>query len=129
MKPETALALVLRYSELTKGIKAAKARIGDHMEACKGRSGKRNQIDPVTYDIQLREEDEKGRDKDLHLWYWYQPEYGGNEEPEVFYEEILAKKHGIECPHCYAAHLVIQDRKTMRKQLAHVKGAMTRSTT
>ena len=34
--------------------------------------------------------------------------------------------HGMECQHCYAAHLAIQERKAMRKSLGAVKAAMTK---
>lgn len=125
MKPEKALELVTRYATLTKQIKALKASIGRSMDSCKGFSGKRGVLDESFCCVQPRDEDHKGREKDMHLWTWYRPEYDDYEN--AFYEEITAAKHGTECPHCYAAHLAIQERKTARKSLAAVKAAMTRS--
>ena len=118
MRAEKALDLVRNYSLYTKQIKALKEAIGLNMGACKGISGERGPLSVVKMD-------NKGRDVDLHLWAWYQPEYYDYEN--AFYEEITAAKHGNECPHCYAAHLAIQERKTSRKSLGGVKAAMTRS--
>lgn len=118
MKPGKALELVTRYAVLTKQIKALKETIGANMDACKGISGERGPLSVVKMD-------NKGKDVDLHLWLWYQPEYDDCED--AFYEEIKPEIHGVQCPHCYAAHLAIQERKAARKSLGAVKAAMTRS--
>jgi hypothetical protein len=119
MKPEKALELVTRYATLTKQIKALKKAIGENMDACKGISGERG------LPLSVVKMDNKGRDIDLHLWFWYQPEYDDYENR--FYEEIKPEIHGVQCPHCYAAHLAIQERKAARRSLGTVKAAMTRS--
>lgn len=125
MKPETAIKLITSYSNLTRGIADAKKRIGVHMDLCKGYSGKRGDVDAQGWPVAPRgEEDQKGREKDMHLWTWYQPEWDDYENPS--YEKITQEIHGQQCPHCYAAHLAIQERKAMRKSLGSVKAAMTR---
>lgn len=131
MKPEKALELVTRYAVLTKQIKAFKAAIGGNLDKCKGYSGKRGDVDADGWPVANRgEEDSKGREKDVHLWAWYTPEVA--EETQytdggLVYQTIAADEHGAECPHCYAAHLAIQERKAARKSLGAVKAAMTRS--
>ena len=122
MKPEKALELVLRYAILTSEIKRQKKCIGDHLSRCLGISGKRN----VLIEPPFGEVDRKNRELDLHLTQWYMPDY--NPEAYVGYTWM---KVGIdehkECRHCYAAHIAIQERKSARRQLAAVKGAMSRA--
>lgn len=125
MTPEKALELVTRYAVLTKQIKALKETIGTSLDGCKGYSGKRGDVDDRGCWIQPRDEDHKGREKDMHLWAWYEPEYDEYENPS--YEEIKPEIHGVQCPHCYGAHIAIQERKAARKSLSAVKAAMTRS--
>jgi len=131
MTPNKALDLVRNYSLYTKQIKALKAIIGNSMDKCKGFSGKRGDLDENFCAVHPRDGDHKGREKDLHLWAWYQPEVTGDgyySEFELTYQKITKEKHGTECPHCYASHLAIQERKAARKSLGGVKAAMTRST-
>lgn len=120
MKAEKALELVESYSSLTKQIKDCKKRIGDNLSLCNGISGHK-----LNLQIDQPEPDSKGRDTDLHLTQWYAPErvsqYGG-----LQYQDISCDEHGEECPHCYAAHLAIQDRKEARKRLGYVKAVMSR---
>ena len=126
MKAETALNLVASYSKLTRGIKDAKKRIGESLEQCKGYSGKRGDVGEFGSWMPPRgEEDSKGREKDVHLWTWYTPDMQGDHGEYPVYEE-LGEWSGEECPHCYAAHLAIQERKALRKSLGSVKAAMTR---
>lgn len=121
MTPDKALELVLRYASLTAEIKRQKKCIGDHLDKCLGISGKRSKfIEP------LGEVDSKGRELDLHLTQWYTPDYN----PEAYdgYTWMkIGQDEADECPHCYGAHLAIQARKTARKQLAAVKGAISRA--
>lgn len=130
MTPKKALELVTRYAVLTKKIKALKETIGTSLDGCTGFSGKRGVLDENFCCVQPRDEDHKGREKDVHLWAWYTPEV--KEETQyteggLVYRAITAATHGAECPHCYAAHLAIQERKAARKSLAAIKSAMTRS--
>jgi hypothetical protein len=127
MSPEKALELVGRYARLTRQIKDCTKRIGDSLELCEGINGSR--IPKVTPFGLQREDfpehfDEKSRDKRMHIWNWYRPsvsEYGTHE-----WDKITKDEHGSDCPHCYAAHLAIQERKAARVQLGHVKAAMSR---
>lgn len=122
MKKEKALELVERYSRLTRGIADCGRRIGESLELCAGISGKRG------YPFAERRTDAKGRDLDLHLTGWYTPDVGGNEwsGPINVYMEITEEQKA-ECPHCYAAHIAIRERKELRKKLGAVKGAMTKA--
>lgn len=121
MKPEKALELVTRYAVLTKEIKDAKREIGESLNNCKGVSGKRLTADPFRH----VEVDSKNRETDLHLVRWYTPERG--EYGSETWLDIYAEEHGEECPHCYAAHLAVQKRKELKKQLGSVKRSMSRS--
>lgn len=129
MKQEKALELVERYSRLTRGISECGRRVGGHLDLCKGVDGNRLDVDKHGWPTYRPERDEKNRDKGLHLWGWYRPETvdDGTMNPTVVWERIGAEIHGAECPHCYAAHLAIQERKQLRKQLGAVKGAMTKA--
>lgn len=130
MKAETALNLVMRFSALTQAIKAMPNRIGAELEKCQGLKGFRHETEPHEFGgetIQLptaRSND----DEETHLKGWYTPDtsYGYDGEGELVYTEV-GEDERAECPHCYAAHLVIQERKTLRLQLGAVKAAMTRS--
>lgn len=128
MKPEKALELVRRYSRLTRSIKTLDRRIGDAIELCHGISGKRQEIDRWGFPLHERELDTKNREIDVHLYSWYKPYTAdsGAMYPSLAWHQINEAKHKKECPHCYAAHLAIQERKAARKSLASVKGAMTR---
>lgn len=129
MNPGKALELVNRYARLTKGIKDCTKHIGDHLSKCCGIEGNRLAVDEHGWPTYQPELDEKNRDKGLHIWSWYQPEYTeGNyySEPRPIYEAITAEEHGVQCQHCYSAHLSIQARKEMRKSLGVVKAAITR---
>lgn len=130
MKPQTALNLVMRFSALTHAIKAMPTRIGDELEKCKGLKGFRNETEPMEFGgetMQLPTE-RSNDDHETHLKGWYTPDvsYGYDGEGELVYTDV-GETERAECPHCYAAHLLIQDRKTLRRQLGAVKAAMTRS--
>ena len=126
MTPEKALDLVGRYSRLTRQIKDCKKRIGESMALCNGISGERLAVDEFGRLIRHRQEDQKGRDRDLHLTQWYTPDMQGDHDEYPVYEEV-GEWSKEECPHCYAAHVAIQERKLAKKQLATVKGSMTRA--
>jgi len=114
MTPEKALDLVNRYSKLTRAIKACTEGIKDHLSVCPLQSQR-------TVD---------GKDGH-HLFKWYTPEISDFDQytdAEVTYTMPTLEVHGAECDHCFRAHLHIQNRKTFRRQLASVKGAMTKAT-
>ena len=130
MTPEKALVLVGRYARLTRQIKDCKKRIGDSLELCQGINGSRTpRHTPYGYYREDHPEhfDAKNRDKRMHIWSWYQPEI--SEYGKADWETITKDAHGSECPHCYAAHLAIQERKAARVQLGHVKAAISKGGT
>lgn len=128
MTPNKALELVGRYACLTRQIKDCKRRIGEALELCHGISGKRQELDQWGVPAHERELDNKNREIDLHLVEWYKPyDTGDHYYPTWSWHEINDLEHEPECPHCYAAHLAIQERKQARKQLGAVKAAMSRS--
>lgn len=130
MRPSKALELVERYARLTKQIRAKTAEIGEHLEKCKGVKGDRLNVDEHGWQTYQPEMDGKNRDKGLHLWGWYQPEVVDDGYMSSGLEWLqIGVLEAEECPHCYAAHLAIQERKQARKELGAVKGAMSRSTT
>jgi len=118
MSPERALELVGRYARLTKQIKDCKKRISDSLDLCSGISGERQN----SYN---RETDSKNREIDMHLTQWYTPSREGGYGEDFVYNDIGVFE-AEECPHCYAAHLAIQERKAARAQIGHVKAAMSR---
>lgn len=125
MKAEKALELVGRYARLTKAIKVATKNIGSNLDLCNGFSGNRlkNILSWNAPDIDV---DSKGREKDLHLVSWYTPQPSGDYgRPE--WEVITAEEHQPICPHCYAAHLAVEQRKAARQALGSVKRSMSRS--
>lgn len=121
MTPEKALELVQRYAHLNSAIKQAGRNIGNRLLRCKGISGKRG----TTEELIESEVDSKGRELDVHLTNWYKPDvsFWGS----VTFLDIDAEEHGAECCHCYEAHLLIQHRKALRKELGQVKRVMSRS--
>lgn len=126
MTPEKALELVGRYAKLKKVIKDATKKIGENLELCPGLDGKRLEVDRFGCFVHQRDTDSKYRDKSTHLWHWYNEPVDQHDDGEAIFDVIDAGK-SIACPHCYAAHLAIQERKLARKQLGHVKGAMTKA--
>lgn len=124
MKPEKALELVGCYARLTKQIKDCKKRIGASLELCNGISGKRNEFVDGMF-LRQRETDGKNRELDVHLTRWYTPEWQGDYGEQPVYDK-LGEWSAEECPHCYAAHLAIQERKEARINLGRVKSSITK---
>jgi hypothetical protein len=132
MKPDKALALVHRYSELTWIIRAAKYRIAESLDKCAGLDGKRLErrksceTDPWQY---VGEIDSEENEKRTHLREWYRPEAVEREWGPPGQEwNAVGDSEREECPHCFAAHTAVQDRKAARKALGAVKAAMTCTT-
>lgn len=125
MNPAKALELVQRYSALQWTIRAAKARIGRELDKCRGLAGKRLETDGHYNTPTQAAQD----DQDTHLKAWYTPEVvdDGHCGPQREYQAI-GEAEREECPHCYAAHLIVQERKGARKAFGAVKAAMTRTT-
>ncbi len=121
MSPDKALELVHRYSRLNRDIKDASRDIGNRLLRCKGISGKR-QIMEESIEGEL---DHKGRELDVHLTNWYKPDV--SDWGTVTLHDISLEEHGAECCHCYEAHLLVQQRKALRKELGQVKRVMSRS--
>ncbi len=130
MSPEKALELVRRYSALTWVIRGATVRIAEALDHCTGPDGQRlvrrkalERHDPFRDRPGV---DPEANEKAVHLRGWYRPERDGC--GGLDFQEVNAEEHGLECPHCYAAHLAIQERRAARKSLGPVKAAMTRTT-
>lgn len=128
MKADKALQLVHRYSELTWAIRASRNRIAEALDKCAGLDGKRLArraawISPP-YEA-LDGIDSEESEKAIHLREWYRADIGY--DGDAVYIRI-GDDEATECPHCYAAHVAIQDRKAARKALGAVKAAMTRTT-
>lgn len=132
MKPEKALELVRRYSELTWVVRAARNRIAEALDKCTGLDGKRLKrrasIESIPWEY-VGEIDSEENEKRVHLREWYRPDvsYGYDGEGELVYTQIDEAARA-ECQHCYAAHIAIQERKAARRALGAVKAAMTRTT-
>jgi hypothetical protein len=107
MTPDKALNLVKRYAFLTHAIKGCKQRIGDCLDCCPEHGGHLGdwymRPDPAQIDEYGRIEIAEGE--------WLTP---GPEQAE-------------ECRACYEAHVIVQERKAMRRQLSYIKGAMTKT--
>jgi hypothetical protein len=133
MKPATALRLVGQYARLTREIKLCGKQIGSALDKCRGLKGWRLETEtnpgwPATEDFGgsppfETPTDRSQTDQDTHLKEWYSMVDCGDDDRCW---QSITPKHEAECPACYAAHLVIQRRKELRKSLAAVKGAMTR---
>lgn len=133
MKPQTAVDLVGKYARLTHAIKACKGRIGAELDKCPGLKGFRLERATERCDwlhIMVGDSTKAAQDdQDTHLSVWYSKDYGEWEDrgvPTFVRFDIGSGDEPEECPACYAAHLIVQERKAMRRQLASVKGAMTR---
>lgn len=114
MTPEKAHDLVTRYSELTRAIKACTKGIQDQLSEC-----------PLQGTLT-----KEGKDGH-HLFKWYTPEVSDFDQytdAEITYTTPTLEVHGAECEHCFRAHCSIQNRKAFRRQLAAVKGSMTKAT-
>jgi hypothetical protein len=125
MKPEKALELVGRYARLTHSIAACKKRIAAELDKCPGQAGRRLGTYTDLTDVEVFGVVDAS--DETHLAAWYAKDYG---EPGEFGFERFTVGEGDEatdCPHCFAAHLIVQERKALRKQLSTVKGSMTRS--
>jgi len=132
MKPEKALDLVHRYSELTWAIRACANRIAEAIDQCTGLDGKRlerrRSIETPPYEY-VGAIDSEENEKAIHLREWYRPELVEREwGPPCREWSAVGEGAREECPHCFAAHTAIQDRKAARKALGAVKAAMTRTT-
>lgn len=131
MTPAKALELVERYSRLHHAIAGCKPRIGDHLEQCHGQKGYRKETEfhcgfdgNGSFEAPTRRSDD---DQETHLPLWYKPTINADDyEPELRYRDIGSAEQA-ECPHCFAAHLVIQERKALKRQFAAVKGAFSRA--
>lgn len=133
MKPETAVSLVGRYARLTLAIKGCKARIGAELDKCRGLKGFRLDVETEAcgwMHVAAGDPTKAAQeDQETHLKTWYAKDYGDWEDhgvPTFVRFRIGSGDEPDECPACYAAHLIVQERKGLRRQLAYVKGAMTR---
>ena len=135
MSPETALDLVGRYARLTLAIKDCKRRIGAELDKCKGLKGFRLEavVHPgfdggpeVGFISDYREMTQRAsNDQDTHLKYWYEKP-GAEDDWGEYRRYVISDEEADECAHCFAAHLIVRERRALRLQLGHVKGAMTR---
>jgi hypothetical protein len=133
IKPATAVDLVGRYARLTHAIRACKGRIGAELDKCHGLKGKRLEVATERCDwlhiIPGEPTKEAQDDQETHLSVWYSKDYGEWEDhgvPHFVRFHVGSGDEPEECPACYAAHLIVQERKALRRQLGSVKAAMTR---
>ena len=124
MTPDKAKELIQEYADVNRKIKDTKSQIGSALDKCQGISGKRKNGISLDFEDSEPTHDSKGRELNLHLTQWYTPYVDDYNELE--YNEIT-EEHGVQCPHCYAAHLLIQDRKKLRKRFGTIKGMMSRT--
>ncbi len=118
---DKALTLVRDYARLQDIIQGARKRIGDALEGCPGINGFRKEEEPLDLGDDgppSSAPTERAMNDAVHLSQWYsadEDEYGRREYPDP---------SEAECPHCWAAHQVVQERKRARKALGAVKGSM-----
>lgn len=134
MKPETAVSLVTKYATISKAIAACKTRIGEHLDLCNGLKGFRREMEshegydggPMVGWIEPYEthSERSADDQETHLKGWY--DYSDRAQGYDGELEPIGELEREQCPHCYAAHLVVQERKELRRQLGAVKSTMTR---
>lgn len=126
MNAEKALELVGRYARLTHAIRECKKRIGAELDKCQGLKGHRLEVETVACSwmhVAVGDPTKAAQDdQDTHLSLWYAGDIDDDgrrvwPDPRDFDDE---------CPACYAAHLIVQERKGLRRQLGAVKAAMTR---
>ena len=129
----TAISLIERYSRLTKAIAACRKRIGKHLDLCDGLGGFRREVEqhdgfdggPDVGQIDSYETPTQRaqNDQETHLKGWYD---GTNRDYDYDGNRLPIEAHKDDCPHCWAAHLVVEERKVLRRQLGAVKSSMTR---
>lgn len=117
MKPQTALELVGQYARLQRRISAIKAEIGAALDGCEGVSGQRKKVDDDGSAVNWGTE--------THLGEWMAMENDAHRSGIGGYT-IGDEGEKEECPHCWAALVLIRERRGLRKRLAAVKGAITR---
>lgn len=113
-----AIELVSRYAELTQSIADCKPKIADALERCPGFNGHRLEVGGP-----FKMPTDRSRNDVTHLSEWYAADR--DDEGRLEFMEVTDVEAET-CPHCYAAHLVIQERKGLRRQLGTVKGQMTK---
>ncbi len=119
MKPERALERVQKYATLNKELKAIKKAIPDNFEKCEGLDGSslsRKWLDADGVDQNINVS------KTLHITSWYTAT-GCDDDDNAIY---LHRPSLEECPHCFAAHLLVQRRKEVKHLLGVVKNTMSR---
>ena len=105
---QKALMLVRRWARLTRGIKASTMQIARHLEACPRQAALRAQSFNLTA---------LAEPPDVHLKEWYGRYRRGRPKPATLEQE---------CPACWAAHLEVEKRLALRRQLIALKGAMSK---
>lgn len=114
-----ALHLVIEYARLQDQIDGARKRIGDALHGCPGVSGHRHEVESGDVDGEPYEAPTKRAMKDEpHLAGWYRPDV------DQYDHRVYSEPSEAECPHCWAAHQVVQERKRARRALGSVKGRM-----
>lgn len=131
MSAAIAPELVRRYAELTEAIKTCKQGIGAALELCPGVKGHRHEVEtPIPCIMGGKafvfgpSQSKRAIDDVTHLSEWYRPIT--DKDGETGWTEVTPE-HALECPHCYAAHLLTQDRKAQRRRLSTVKAQITKA--
>ena len=109
MKPSAAESALIALSQALSAVKAAKAQIGDALEASYNAQTANGgaYTDWLHLAYQTEHDDDGFRFHSNHVG-----------DPEIY----LADK----CPHMLRAHLLIQERKALRRRLGAAKGRVTK---
>lgn len=111
---EKALKACADYARINAEIKQLTKEIGEHIGKCPGVNG----------DLQAAEDSgwyaRANKDR-THLKEAYTPDIQGFPPERVFMEDADILEFLGECPHCLAAHTLIQARKSAKKRFAVVK--------
>lgn len=123
-RPENAavaLELVGEYARLQDLIHGTRKRIGDALELCPGIRGHRKEEESFPgFDggEAFTAPTERAMADVTHLSQWYTPDNDGEGRT------TWGEPDRDECPHCFAAHEVVQQRRGAKRQLGSVKGRM-----
>lgn len=115
---EVALELVREYARLQDLIHGTRERIGAALELCPGVKGHRHEVEAfeaTPWSDAGTAPTERASADVTHLSKWYTPVNDGD---DCYWPEPDRN----ECPHCWAAHEVVQERRRAKRALGSIKG-------
>lgn len=119
MSAELALALLQEYARLQDLIAGTRKRIGDNLELCPGVAGHRHEEEPCElFGEAFTVPTERSMADTTHLAEWYRS------DTDEHGRTVWGDPDADECPHCFSAHEVVQERKRAKRALGAVKGRM-----